>query len=218
MADRAYTTLVSRLSPHLASCPHPIIVDQIRLSAIQACERTLMYRYLPVERTLIAFQFEYSYVKPSNTEVHAVFEAIMDDKPLERLTLEQALMRNPRWADVTQTDEASEPRIICSVSTDKYNIFPMPDDSKVYKLRMVQALKPTRASTGLEEWVFNELEDCIFHNALQELMLMPNQPWTNTEMAGYHAKQYLFKLNERRARANLGTVRGSMSVRMQRFA
>jgi len=147
-----------------------------------------------------------------------VFEAIMNDKPLERLTLEQALERNPRWADVSQTDEASEPRIICGVTTESYNIFPMPDDSKTYKLRLVYALKPTRASTGLEQWVFDELEDCIFHNALQELMLMPNQPWSNADVAGYHAKQYVFKLSERRARANLGTMRGSMSVRMKPFA
>jgi hypothetical protein len=218
MAERAYTTLVTRLSPHLASCPHPVIVDQIRLSAIQACERTLIYRHVQTEFNLTPNQFTYTYTKPANTDVHAVFEAIMNDKPLERLTLEQALERNPRWADVSQTDEASEPRIICDVTTESYNVFPMPDASKTYKLRLVYALKPTRASTGLEQWVFDELEDCIFHNALQELMLMPNQPWSNADVAGYHAKQYVFKLSERRARANLGTMRGSMSVRMKPFA
>lgn len=218
MAERAYTTLVSRLSPHLVSCPHPIIVDQIRRSAIQACERTLIYRHVQEPLTLTPNQYEYIYYRPADTDVHAVLEAILNDKPLERLTLEQALERNPRWADVSQTDEASEPRIICGVTTDSFTVFPMPDSSKTYALRLVYALKPTRTSTGLEQWVFDELEDCIFHNALQEFMLIPNQPWSNTDMAGYHAKQYLSKLNERRARANLGTMRGSMSVRMKPFA
>jgi hypothetical protein len=218
MPERAYTTLTTRLTPYLPSCPAPLIVAQTKLSAIQACERTLLFRHVQTEFNLTPNVFEYTYVRPANTDVHAVFEAMLNDRPLERLTLEQALERNSRWADVLQTDEASEPRIICAVTTDKYNVFPMPDDSKTYKLRLVYALKPTRASTGLEEWVFDELEDCIFHNALQELLLIPSQPWTNEGMAGYHAKQYLFKLNERRARANLGTMRGSMSVRMNPFA
>jgi hypothetical protein len=63
----------------------------------------------------------------------------------------------------------------------------------------------------------DELEDVIMHNALQHLLVLPNTNWSDRELAAYHAKQFIFHLSERRARANLGNVRGVMTARMQRF-
>ena len=41
--------------------------------------------------------------------------------------------------------------------------------------------------------------------------------WSDRELAAYHAKQFIFKLSERRARANLGAGRASMRVESQQF-
>jgi len=48
--------------------------------------------------------------------------------------------------------------------------------------------------------------------------VLPNRTWTDRELASYHAKQYSFKTSERRARANLGAARASMTVQMRPFA
>ena len=85
-------------------------------------------------------------------------------------------------------------------------------------MTMFVALKPMRNSTGFEEAFFNDLQDVILHNTLQRILIMPNQNWSDREGAAYHAKQYLFKLSERRARANLGNVRGKVYARMQPFS
>jgi hypothetical protein len=82
---------------------------------------------------------------------------------------------------------------------------------------MFYALKPKRSSTGMDEVIFDELEDVITHNALQHLLVLPNTNWSDRERAAYHAKQFIFQLSERRARANLGNVRGVMTAHMQRF-
>jgi len=66
--------------------------------------------------------------------------------------------------------------------------------------------------------IFDDLEDAIMHGALQEMLVLPNVSWTDRELAAYHAKQYVFHTAERRARANLGNVRGTMTVKMQPFA
>jgi hypothetical protein len=47
---------------------------------------------------------------------------------------------------------------------------------------------------------------------------MPNKNWSDRELATYHAKQYLSKITERRARANLGAARASMTVQMRPLA
>lgn len=118
----------------------------------------------------------------------------------------------------TALDATSEPRAVTQLTADQFIILPAPDGSKEYMLRLIYALKPTRAATGMFKDVFDELEDPIMHGALQELLVLPNVAWTDRELAAYHAKQYLFHISERRARANLGNMRGTMFARMQPFA
>lgn len=113
---------------------------------------------------------------------------------------------------------ASQPQSITQVSPDKFIVLPMPDDVETYTMRMFYALKPSRDAVGMDEVIFNELEDAIFHHALQNLLVMPNSPWADRQAAGYHAKQALHMLTERRARANLGNARGTMIARAPKFA
>jgi hypothetical protein len=100
MADRAFTTLISKVSPSVPGCPQPLIIEYIRDAAIKLCERTLMWRYVQPTFTLEPGVFEYAYNKPLNADVHVLFDAMMNDMPLEKLTLEQALMNYPQWADI----------------------------------------------------------------------------------------------------------------------
>lgn len=255
MADRTFASLVPKINPSVPGCPQPTMVQYIRDAAIRACERSLMWRHVEPKYDLLPGVYEYPYNKPVNTDVHVVFDAIVNDAPLQKLTLEQALYQFPYWADLysgvdpnivwqnsppnllnqyqyngaqfnqnqgTQVPasalvEATDPRAVCQITPDKYVILPLPDDSKTYTMRMFYALKPKRSATGMNEVVFDELEDVIMHNALQHLLVLPNTNWTDRELASYHAKQYTFHLSERRARANLGNVRGVMTARMQRF-
>jgi len=113
--------------------------------------------------------------------------------------------------------KAGTPDTICQVSPDKYIVLPLPNGDERYSVRMFYALKPKRTATGMDSVAFDELEDVILHGALQHLLVLPNVPWMDRELATYHGRQYVFHLSERRARANMGNVRGSMAARMQPF-
>jgi len=306
MADRAFSTLVQEVSASVPGCPQPVILREIRKAAIRTCERTLLWRHVEPTFNLSPGAYEYGYNKPANTDVHVVFDAMMNGLPLERLTLEDALYRYPQWADLfsgyaadvawsdttksplnsnqfnkveyneantysslealDSTDAAdlltqesgsallletsatstatsaisllyaradlsgnfnildptmadgSEPRAICQVVPDKYIVLPMPDNDKTYTMRMFYALKPRRDADGMEEHVLDELEDVIVHGALQQLLLMPKVTWSNSDLAAYHYRQYIFHTSERRARANLSNMRGAMTARSPKFA
>jgi hypothetical protein len=114
-------------------------------------------------------------------------------------------------------EKASTPQSITQVTPDQFIVLPLPDDNTKYIIRLIYALKPKRAAVSMPAYIFDELEDTITHGALQELLVLPNVPWSDRELASYHAKQYSFTINERRARANLGNVRGSMAAKMQPF-
>ena len=307
MVDRAFTTLVQEVSANVPGCPQPVMLRELRKSAIRTCERTLFWRYVQPTFNLSPGAYEYAYNKPTNTDVHVVFEAMMNDQPLDRLTLEDALYRYPQWSDLfsgyapdvawSQTTKSplnadqfnepefnqantysaletidastaadlltqesgsalllesstgtrsttsaisllyaradlsgsfnvldptmadgSEPRAICQVVPDKYVVLPMPNNDKTYTMRMFYALKPKRDADGMDEKILDELEDIIVHGALQQLLVMPNVTWADRELASYHSRQYLFHLSERRARANLSNMRGTMTARSPKFA
>jgi hypothetical protein len=105
---------------------------------------------------------------------------------------------------------------MCQLNGDQYILLPLPD-ANTYRMRMFVALKPKRSSVGMSEYTLDELEDVIVHGALQHLLTLPDTNWSDRELASYHAKQYLFHLTERRARANLGNMRGNITARFQPF-
>jgi hypothetical protein len=129
----------------------------------------------------------------------------------------------PAWADKYTTSAdieqyGSTPQSITQITPNQFAVLPLPDAQYTYTMRMFYALKPTRDSSGMDETIFDDLEDVIMHGALQQLLVLPNTNWSDRELAAYHAKQYLSQLTERRARANLGNARGVVSVRMQSFS
>lgn len=254
--NRAFATLAPKVATSVPGCPQPMILDYIRDAAIRACERTLMWRYTQPVFDLLPGVHEYVYNKPDNTDVHVLFDAMMNDRPLRKLTLEQALYTHPEWADLYSGEDpsvawsmtpsgavntsafngaefnanpayvvpeaivakASQPRSVTQLTPDRFIILPLPDDAETYKLRMFYALKPSRDATGMSRVVFDELEDTILHDALQHLLVMPGVEWSDRELATYHARQGLKEHTARRARANLGNVRGGLAASAPRFA
>lgn len=252
--ERTFASLIPRLQPSVPGCPHATIDQYVRTSAIKTCERTLAWRATGTPYALSPGVPTYDYQKPNGAAVHAVFLASVNGRPLEVLTLDQAVQRYPEWADLYSgvpfdelwvgdgtfngdgfneqgfnagahfvlTDEAlakaSDPRVITQISPDQFIVIPPPDASRQYMLRMIYALKPTRAATGIPAVIFDELEDVIMHGALQDLLVIPNMAWSDRELASYHARQYTYHVAERRARANLGNARGTMTAKMQPFA
>lgn len=217
MSTRTFMSLVNRLAPSVPGCPQPIIEQHVRDVAIEACERTLAWRYEQPNTPLTPGVFEYPYNNPLQTEVHAFMTASVNGNPLEPVTLEQLYNRLPNWPDL-DPDQQTTPRYICQLDPDNFVIAPSPDALTAYTLKMIVVLKPLRTATGMDKSVFDDLENVIMHGALQHLLVMPNKNWSDRELATYHAKQYLSKLTERRARANLGAARASMSVQMRPLA
>jgi hypothetical protein len=223
MATREFKDLITRINPSTPGCPQETMFQYIRDAAVRACERTLAWRYTQPKFNLTAGIPQYNYNKPFDTEVHAVFAVWLNDDPLDRLTLDEAINRYPAWADTYTTaaditEYGSEPRAITQLSPHQFVVLPLPDAEKTYTMRMIYALKPSRTATEMDETIFNDLEEVIMHGALQHLLVLPNTNWSDRELASYHAKQFISQVTERRARANLGNSRGSLSVQLPGFA
>lgn len=99
MTTRTFASLIPKLNPSVPGCPQYTMIQYIRDAAIRVCERTLAWRYAQPTFNLVPGVHEYAYDKPTGSEVHALFDAVVNDRPLAKLTLEQALFLHPEWAD-----------------------------------------------------------------------------------------------------------------------
>lgn len=224
MAKRSFSSLAARINPSVPGCALPLIVQYTRNAAIQTCERTLAWRYEQPAFTLTPGTYQYTYNKPTDTEVHAVLHTALNDyEALTPIPLDQATELYPGWVRASTDaqdieDNGSQPRHITQVSPDGFLTLPPPDAAETYTLRMIYALKPSHNASEMDEGVMNQLEEAIVSKTLQDLLVLPNTAWSDRELASYHAKQYLARVTEYRAHANLGRVRATLTARAPRFA
>ena len=213
---RTFVDISNRLSPSVPGCPTPIIEQYVRDTAIETCERTLAWRYEQPRIRLVTGVHDYAYECPTQSEVHAFITATVNDEMLTPVTLDKMYHLYPRWPNQPTTSRA-KPKYITHLDADHFSVAPIPDSTESYDVRMIVCLKPLRTATEMDKTVLDELENVIMHGALQHLLVLPDRSWSDRELASYHAKQFVFKLQERRARANLGAGRASMRVQGQPF-
>ena len=218
MANRDFIDLETRLSSIVPGVGTPAVLEYVRRAAIEVCERTLVWRYEQDPLILSAGVYEYEYETPENTEVCGVIHARLNGaSTLTPLIQEEIHRKYPSWPE-TDSTLWSEPQYIGQLNPDCFVVAPIPNSDKSWSLKMFLALRPTPDATGMEKTFFDEVETAILHGAAQHLLTIPDKPWSDEKAANYHAQQFAYKINARRARANLGNPRGSVSVQMQHWA
>jgi hypothetical protein len=219
MATRTFISLENKLAANVPGCPRPTIEQFVRDIAIEVCEKTLVWRYKQPTITLVAGTYEYAYDLPASTEITAVTHTklskggVFADR-LFPVTQDDLLRMYPDWPS-SDVDKRSQPRYLSQIDPSMFVVAPVPDSSVTYTVDMFLALKPSLSSTGMEETIFNNCENLIIHGVLQHLHTIPDKSWTDYGVASYHAKQYTYKTAAKRAQANLGVVRGPMTVQMR---
>ena len=217
MAIRSFNSPVQRISIYVPGCPHPVIEQFVRDAAIKVCERTLAWRYEQPPIRLTPGVYDYPYEVPQGAEVHAFLSSSVNGMPIMPVTIEEIHQRVISWPSVAPEDR-SRPRFVSQLDVDNFIVAPAPDDAEKYDLKMVVALKPLRTASGMDQTALDDLEDAIKHGALERLLTIPDKSWSDNTLATYHARQFLSQVTERRARANLGAGRASMSVKMNPLA
>ncbi len=216
MATRLFSDLVNRIAPSVPGCPQPVILTYVRSAAIDVCERTNAWRYEHATVTMTAGTYEYAFVPESGAEVYSILTANLNGSELTPITLEALHQMYPKYPSSVAAERAT-PRFITQISPITFHVALVPDNS-TDTIEMFVSQRPTKAATGMNEAVMDDNEDAIVHGALQHLLTLPERTWSDTELAAYHAKQFIFKVTERRARTNIGAVRAAPTVRHSAWA
>ena len=120
---RTFLDIVNRLSPSVPGCPTPVIEQYVRDAAIEACERTLAWRYEQPKIRLVPGAHDYAYEGPDDAEIHAFLTATVNGRALKPITLEQLYDIYPKWPDQS-VNERAEPMYITQLDPDNFSVAP----------------------------------------------------------------------------------------------
>ena len=154
---RTFLDIVNRLSPSVPGCPTPIIEQYVRDAAIEACERTLAWRYEQPRIRLVVGAHDYAYESPTDAEIHAFITATVNDETLIPVTLDKMYDLYPRWPN-QPVENRAKPRYITQLDPDHFSVAPVPDGDTTYDVRMIVCLKPLRTADSMDKTVLDELE------------------------------------------------------------
>jgi hypothetical protein len=160
--------------------PEFVIEYAARDAAIEFFRETHVYR-----RTLNYFITEplmagYVVPIPPETRLEATEQVLVNGVEIPKALGSQALN--------TYVSQPGAPREYYLISDDHMQFNPVPDG--VYAVQVLAILKPSRASTGLDETMYEHYADTITHGGLAKLLLEHTAPWANAQLGAWHQQMF----------------------------
>lgn len=196
MADAEYDTILSEVAPYAPNCPEPAMVNAVRNAVIDFCSVTgwLTQDLSPI--TLAANTPTYEIEADDNYELVRVMDPLWLDGVPVRARTELELRRQFSFAWAEQT--ALRPVSFTQLSNNEIRVVPIPTASVASPLTGRIVVKPSRASTGVDERLLEHHAECIAAGALERILRVPDEAYTSPEKAIFYGRQYRAMRNKAR--------------------
>lgn len=214
----AYEDFFPYVLPEVAGAAEMVVEQAVRNAVIEFCEKSLVLTRDHDPITVKAGIVDYDLEPPTGYIVVKVMKAWLENQPLDPLApdfVREAAVYNRLFTSYQSA--ASTPRAYLQKDERTISIWQVPEKDYKNGLTLRVALKPTRASTDVEDVIFEDYAETIASGALSRLMMSPGKPYTNAELAGAHRLMFQQGINVARSRAVHGQVRSSPSVKLRRI-
>lgn len=218
MANVAYTTLFGEVLPDLPGCPVDIATNAIRNAVIELCNRSQILQFeLSPNLTVIDGQANYTLGSlPTGSVVARILKAWFNGFEIEPKDSDALTRMYGDWRGLT----GGTPRFITMTPPDLTTVTLVPppsnpDPTTVFRIRV--ALRPSRTSTDFDPNVAESYAEEIAHGAKARLMTIPGKPYSNSNLAAYHAGAFNDGIRKAIINANKGLTRESISVQFPRI-
>lgn len=188
MAVVPWDQLIPRLAPFVPGAPDVTMRDALADSASCFLRDTQIWRASFDPLTTEAGVSEYELF--SEASIEAVLWVKLEDRELPHT--HSGIVRKSR------VDDIGRPRAFWVVGDRAVRFFPTPDAA--YEVSGEVALKTSRRSRGVEDWIFEAWADPLVSGAIYRLAQIPNKGWSDFELARYHKQLHDRDLANARAR------------------
>lgn len=193
MSTRPLRDMLPLVLPHVPGCPYMEVIKNLRLAAIEWCERTRCWRSI----TTVAITGQgQAVVAPHYATIHEIETAHMAG---QRLTPTQ-------FSHIDQQDRGEDnvsgpPRYITQVSPNEITLVPFSTGDLELSLFLKPRSGDEVGSNGQGGWlqddqnvipqhIFVQDAEAISWGALSRLMAQPKKEWTNPNMAVYYENKF----------------------------
>jgi hypothetical protein len=192
------------INPHLSGCPDASLRQYLASTAADFFARSYVWRD-EIDAIYVAPRvIEYD-LSADTGLVEDVISVVYGGASLERTDL--------RLIPSENLSDTGEPRQYWVQADNTIRIYPIPE--KATPLKVYAVLKPNRAGTGVEDWIYETWADTIVSGAIAQLAMIPNKEWTDVSLAAMHKGMFERAITTARTRDFRGV---KLSVRQRPFA
>lgn len=164
----------SNVRPYAASCAEPTMTEHVRKAAIKLCERTRCWRFADSFET--TGDEEDIICVPPFASLFEIEEARFNDCKLERSAPHAEMM----MADLGQ------PQYLTQLGHNSVSLQPR----GVGTLWISMFLKPSQNADMLPDILLDQFADALGDGALSTLLLIPNEPFSNPQLAMFYQQKF----------------------------
>lgn len=205
-----WSVFYDEVMPHLPGCELPIAENAIRNAAIEFCKKSLILQVDLDAFTTVAGQSTYDLAYDANLGVTKIVSGRWSAGtggsgrlwPTSPDVLDQSGIE---WETLT-----GSPSNYYLIDPDQVRLVRIPESEVTINLKC--AMKPLRASTGIEGFMVERYKEDIAAGALGRLMSMPGKPFTNLQLGGYQNTQFQAAITRARSEAMRGFTRQPLFV------
>jgi len=194
--------------PFAPGCATPTAYFGIRQAAIEFCERTRLWR------SEDSFQVEVddcdAILAPFGAVVHEIERVLFNGQPLEPKTTQWLDQNQNGWRTNLLT---GTPHYVSQVAPDTLTIVP----KMAGNLSLYLWLKPSQDATELPDFIEQQYRETIAMGALHRILLIPNQSFTNIEMAGAYGQLFQKRLDGLSVKGSIGQQRAPLRTKAHMF-
>lgn len=160
--------LLYHVLPFAPECPEPTAIHHLREAARTFCRRTRAWReqYAGTATSPVVL------VVPDGAQLFEIEDAWFNDCRLERRPVRD-LLDYP-------SDTAGNPNWVAEAGPASIQLFPF----EAGPLRVSMFLEPSPLTDELPDFLVDEHGRTLADGALSDLLMLPNQSWSNPQLAG----------------------------------
>lgn len=214
MTDVSYDAFLPFVVQYVPGVADPIAVHAIRNAAIEFLDQSgwLLYEHDPI--TLLEGVGNYEYEPPSGNVQARIDSIWVDGRPLQPSTIEQ-LEHAYSWQD--WRDAQGTPLTYTQLAAAEFIVVPKPIVRARNAMKIILTLKPTRASTGIDDTVYEKWAEEIGQGARARLHETPGQQFYDPATALKLRANFLAGIVRAKIDRNRNFNRTNLHVEMPRF-
>ncbi len=203
----AWSSFFPELLPDVPGCSDPMAERALRNSAIELCERGLIWSVAHEPVPVVAAVAEYDFEPEPETLVVSIRHGHLNNATITAKSPLELAALYPNWETVTGT-----PLYVTQSGPRAYRLVPIPVAADAAGFIATVYLKPTRDATGVEDYIYEEWLEAIVSGAKARLMMTPNERFTNERMSAAHARMYEKAIANASIRASRGFTRNNLET------